>query len=420
MLKKLLPALLLGMATVASAQTNFQPGYVVTPAGDTLRGEVDARGAQRNARLARFRPSASQPITDYEPQQLRGYGFVGDRVYQVDTVPLSTCTAPPAYSGAMPDTTRHLVFLEVIVGGAASLLYLRDERSNDHYYLSTTGHKTQELLPPPVRRVADDDATYQTAANAFRRTIAAATQQCLMIQPDIAGVRYNQSSLSKIVERYNRCLGETSTTPAAAAYKSHVRIGVIGGVETSQLVLSGRRLGSDFVIKGRSDQPSPVLGLALSVGLTRINKTISARIEGFYESQRYLLRSQIGTSNLYDEYRATLTSIRVPLLLRYTYPRGVIRPFAQAGLGFSYLLENDNEQRQFVRDPSTVAWAQITAPRSLEQGLIGSVGMATAWANRRNTSAELRYERSNGFSNAVGFGSRVDRLYLLLSYDLTK
>ncbi|OWP63859.1 hypothetical protein CDA63_06510 [Hymenobacter amundsenii] len=425
MLKKLPLLLLLITATVASAQTNFRPGYVVTLDGDTLHGEVDSRGSQRNARLARYRPSDAASITDYQPQQLRGYGLVGDRVYQVDSVSVAVPPVPTAPYGAAPDTVQQPVFLEVLVRGALSLLYLRDELSNDHFYLSAAGKSVQELLPPPVRKIADDEVAYRNSANAFRRTMAAATQQCLALQSTVAAARYNQRSLSELVTTYNQCVGAASVSPSAAAYKTRVRIGLIGGAEVSRLVLNGQKSTYGFVSKGWSDKVSPVIGVALTVGLTRVNRTISARLEGFYESQSYLLRSQIAGSNTYNEFRVKLTSIRVPLLMRYTFPRGEIRPFAQAGFSFSYLLNNDNEERQ-VRIPANPngypasAWVPIVKPRTLEQGLIGSVGLATAWDNRRNARVELRYERSNGFSNAVGFGSRVNRFYLLLGYDLTK
>ncbi len=39
----------------AKAQADFQPGYVVRPAGDTVRGEIDYRDARFNAMQCRFR-----------------------------------------------------------------------------------------------------------------------------------------------------------------------------------------------------------------------------------------------------------------------------------------------------------------------------------------------------------------------------
>ncbi|MGI4863169.1 MAG: hypothetical protein ACRYFZ_04550 [Janthinobacterium lividum] len=47
----------LGWACPATvqAQVDFRPGYIVRPAGDTVRGDIDYRDARFNARQCRFR-----------------------------------------------------------------------------------------------------------------------------------------------------------------------------------------------------------------------------------------------------------------------------------------------------------------------------------------------------------------------------
>ncbi len=62
----------------------------------------------------------------------------------------------------------------------------------------------------------------------------------------------------------------------------------------------------------------------------------------------------------------------------------------------------------------------FTKARKLEQGIQGGLGLSTARAGGRNLALELRYERSDGFTDGIGIGSRVNRLYILLSYNLTK
>lgn len=89
MLKNLLFTLALSVSLKAAAQTNFRPGYVVLPAGDTLRGEVDARGPQRSARQIRFRPTPDGPVQRYLPAGLRGYGLRKGPTYQIETILLA-------------------------------------------------------------------------------------------------------------------------------------------------------------------------------------------------------------------------------------------------------------------------------------------------------------------------------------------
>lgn len=414
--------LLLAAAPVV-AQTNFRPGYVLPLAGDTLRGEVDSRGAQRNARLARFRPAPGAAVTEYSPRQLRGYGLTGDRLYQAETVVLTDSLQRQTLLNVTADTLRRPSFLEVLVQGPASLLYLRDERNNDHYYLKMQGQPVQELVQT-TRQVVDAGVTYQRKSDEFRRTLAASMQQCMAVQPVITTVRYDQAGLIRVVRSYNECVGGVSALPASASRKNHVRLGVVAGGESSRMQLDYNYLGLPTTINMQGDAQL-VVGLTLNIRLTGLNKNISARLEALYEKQRYESGPVIPANITQGrEFRIALTSIRLPLLVRYTYPKGSIRPFAQVGYSFSHLSRADNEVREVYRNTTGgydyAAWRPFIAPRKLEQGIIGSLGLTTAWENKRNLAVEARYERSDGFSESVGIGSRINRLYLLLSYDLTK
>jgi hypothetical protein len=189
-----------------------------------------------------------------------------------------------------------------------------------------------------------------------------------------------------------------------------VQLGVVVGGERSQLTLNDY---PDLTAKGTS-AISPVVGLAASIRLAGVSRKITARIEALYEKQSYQAETKT-RSGATRQYRATLESIRLPLLARYTYPKGRIRPFLYAGYGFNIFLTNSNETRDTNR------WRPwIEQPRNLEQGYIGGLGLSTARSGGRNLALDLRYERSDGFSEALALGSRVSRYYLLLSYDLTR
>lgn len=417
MSKKLLFLPLLLAAASVVAQTNFRPGYVLPLTGDTLRGEVDSRGAQRNARLARFRPAPGAAVTEYSPRQLRGYGLTGDRQYQTETVVLTDSLQRQTLLNVTADTLHGPSFLEVLVQGSASLLYLRDERNNDHYYLKMQGQPAQELVQT-TRKVEEAGGTYQRKSDEFRRTLAGAMQACMAVQPAITTVRYDQNGLLQIVRRYNECVGGTSVTPAGAPRKTHVQLSVVAGAERSELeITQNPPLRPESTTMQGGTQP--VLGLALGIHLAGVNKNLSVQLQALYEKQRYESEVRVG-----NQYRVALTSIRFPFLVRYTYPKGSVRPFAQVGYSFAYLSQADNEVRRAFLNTAGgyeyTVWLPIVVPRKLEQGVVGSLGLTTARENKRNLAIEARYERSDGFSESLGIGSRINRLYVLLSYDLTK
>ncbi|WP_167851958.1 hypothetical protein [Hymenobacter elongatus] len=108
----LLAVPLVALSSVAFAQSDFRPGYVVPTTGDTLRGEVDYRGEQRQAILCRFRAAANGAEVAYTPAQLRGYGLAQGQHYHSQLLP-----------GAVPQ----YVFLEVLALGTLALYHHADE-----------------------------------------------------------------------------------------------------------------------------------------------------------------------------------------------------------------------------------------------------------------------------------------------------
>lgn len=438
MLKKLLLWSLLGISFQAAAQTDFRPGYVVMTDGDTLRGEVDARGAQRNARLVRFRATPAATVTDYQPRQLQGYGLSGGRTYQTQTISLADSLQQQSFAQIRLDTLRQPVFLETVVRGSLSLLFLEDRLARSHYYLRTPDGQVKELIQSVERVVGSKslygsgiESTYKTGVapydkktNDFRYTLQKATRQCFAVQPAIVEVKFALTPLARLVKRYNECVGDIpSLSPSLRP--SPVRLVVLAGVGGSRLALTDNR----FFLQVRSTTTAgirPIVGVGLHLPLNRISEKLALRLEALYHAQRYqtavVSDGVLGTVQY--QYRANIQSVRIPLLLRYTWPKGQIRPFLQAGYGVSYLLTNTSEARQ-VFGPNqpplpSQKWDLLLEGSRLEAGLLGSIGVTREMSNQRNAALEFRLERTNGFAGTQGVSSGLTRYFLLLSYDLTK
>lgn len=63
---------MLGSTNTAYAQVDFSPSYIVRPAGDTVRGQVDYRSTYRSLEQCLFRPASGTVVISYLLQQLRG------------------------------------------------------------------------------------------------------------------------------------------------------------------------------------------------------------------------------------------------------------------------------------------------------------------------------------------------------------
>ena len=117
MKKTVLFVLLALFASVAMAQTNPQPGYIITNKGDTVRGNIDFRTNERMSKQCVFRANGGSESTTYKPGDIEGFRFDNGGKYFV-TRRLNVTGEP------------ELFFAEFMVQGKMNLYcvaYNRDE-----------------------------------------------------------------------------------------------------------------------------------------------------------------------------------------------------------------------------------------------------------------------------------------------------
>lgn len=422
----------LGAATNAYAQADFRPGYVVKPAGDTLRGEVDYRGAQRSTRLCRFRLAAAAPVKVYKPADLSGYGFLAGKVFKtrvllpIDSIQYQTQRPAP-------------IFLEVLVAGPLTLYRMRGDGDVERYFLEPATGSGANLPAELVPSRAPDSRNVTKAyreIDLYRATLINFMPDCDAVRMRIAGLPFTASALTDIVQRYNACLNPTTvavaapTSVATLKQRERVRLGLLLGAETSQLVFTG-----EVFLTGGTFRSSlrPTGGLSVEVPLASLNEKLSLRLEALVEQQRYtdaFTNSPNYPGGAKQQVQLNLMYVRLPLLLRYTLPtKSSLRPFAQAGFSYALRLHDDtsiqtgyfnsrtgNIEYGAAQSLATVAPGVV----SYELGLVGSLGLHLPPVAGRALSLEIRAERCTGLLITTGYNSYVNRFFALLGYTLSK
>jgi hypothetical protein len=435
MSQKLLLSLLsicwLGHVTVVQAQADFRAGYIVPLSGDTVRGLADYRGGVRNAELCRFRPTAGAEAISYGPAQLQGYGFESGHHYRAQ---LLTAIDSVQYE-AMPPPKR--VFMEVLVSGPLNLYQLRSKTGVDRYFVAPasagTSRPVTELIP---RRNPGSDYLTRAylRANLYRGVLTELMVDCPTVRMEVASVPFTASALTTVVQRYNACRAAAATPGAAgtsagrAAVRAseRVKLGVVVGVERGRLSVNGLSL----LENGNFVSTVPVVGLGLTVPFASISEKLSLRFEALVEPPRYadtFLSGPYFGAN-YEQMQLNLTYLRMPLMVRYTYPVGKLRPYAQVGASYAYRLNFDmsvQEARATSSGPTAFGPSKKLEDRDIgavnyEIGLVGSVGVQLPPLAGRALTFELRAERSSGLIATTGIGSTQQNYVALLGYNFTK
>lgn len=405
---------LLALPFAVHAQADFRPGYIIALKGDTLRGSVDYGSGNRSAYECRFRPDNAAAIEKFLPSQLQGYGFPHDRFYQSRRVPAQNPAA---------DTTSERLFLEVLVQGPASLYYLSDINSGNRYYFRSGSGPVMPLVQLS-ETVTMNGSKYTRKTPLFRTALADAFQACPAVNSKVSDLPFASSSLIRIFQQYNACVGGSQVVSEMADPKrrSYFLLEAVAGAQASSLRFDGEISMKDAPISGGT---RPVVGLALQQYLPVWSNRFGVRIEVLYQPQQYSQEFSAPSAYAYAAYqevRVKFDQLRVPVLFRYMPLNGRFRPFIEAGVSVAFALYSSNEYRYRAQPASTYSpWRPILEnPRGSEESILAGLGASTLLPNKRHLTAELRAERTNGFSEAVGVSTTINRAYLLLSYDLTK
>ena len=165
MKKAIFPFLLALLGFSAVYARDFRPGYVVTSAGDTLRGEINHGNATALCAECLFRPDGQATATRYLPGDLAAYRFEGGQ-----------------YFLARPLEGAGLVFLEVLVQGELDVYYYK-KGADEHYYVEKAGMPFTEV-PAVNGSVTIDGRTYERN-NQHVGTLSYFTQDAPALQRDI-------------------------------------------------------------------------------------------------------------------------------------------------------------------------------------------------------------------------------------------
>jgi hypothetical protein len=425
-----------GVAKV-QAQADYRAGYIVRPAGDTVRGQVNYQGARQGAQRCLFRLTTSSEVTTYTPAELRGYGLVSGERYISQATPaeLPPATAP-AGSAPQPPASAEVapqpMFLEVLVAGPASLLC--NESGSVHYYVLKQGAPFPVALVQTHQQVVVNGTVRgEQTIPVYRGTLAEQFADCPAVLLNVSKTAYKESALMAIVEEYNVCRQPDYRVAVRQKQSTEVGLeGLIGG-QISRTYY--RDHNTRATLPGAL---APEIGLGLHFSRRTARQKLSFRLELHYVQQVAAGSFQKET-DLPGLGRKAVTTyetqfkaayLRLPFLIRYTVPGAKLRPFVEAGLSFNYATKLDPQIRQVSSTipGGTTNWHQLfddipytKAPfRHYEFGYLVGIGARFAGVANHPMAILARVERSEGYMDYIDWGTPILRGNLLVTFDLAK
>ncbi|UOQ53556.1 outer membrane beta-barrel protein [Hymenobacter cellulosivorans] len=372
-------ALLLS-SSVTFAQTSFRPGYIVPLAGDTVRGTVQYQSGQGNGLRCRFQIAADQTVAEYQPEQLRGYGFTKGQDYQ------SQQLAGPA---------GRRVFVQAVVLGKASLYRFINEQDKDCYYVGTDAKAPLEALiqKDTLQANSNKDVYAKTLVRTypFRNVLWKVMADCPSVQTTVARMELAENSLVRVFSAYNACMGGATNQYVAKKQVATVHFVVLGGASQSSMT---------YLDKGANGLQSAMRatgGIGLEILPTRFNPHFSVQLQALYgehnSSQQFKNRGDgiYPNEKVRREVFVDMKTIRVPLMLRYSLLTKGIRPYVQVG-GLAALNVRGAVLEAVSGGAANTDQANLTALPLYSVGMVGGAGV-TLQVGPSKLLLEARFDR---------------------------
>lgn len=346
----LLLIFILYFPVAAAAQSN----YIITDTTTVYGVRLIDRGDIENSQYIELRVGGD--VIRYTPDQVKEYGFRNGRVYISKKI-----ETPEGFQS---------VFLERLIQGTLTLyyypktdetnFYLERDSSLTHLYSGHTG----DGQPP------------------FRESLRNLTSDCSNVADAVNLVRYTKRSLSLFISRYNTC------DPRPFPF---FKYGIVSGIHSSSLALISsleslnQSLKDSNFIKDRSFS----VGIFVDIPLFVSDYSLYSGIN-YYENSYY---SSSGTTNNFSEITVNLSTIEVPLLVRYAYPTTRFRPFYNAGLSYLINIKNQSTIYESTINNNVVEFDIIDSNQIVSNhqlGIIAGIGSMVHLSYDQVVFLELR------------------------------
>jgi hypothetical protein len=212
-------------------------GYYITTKGETVRGFFK-NGDFSNPESLQFKKTAGEAYAPLPVDGLTEFGIEDQFKYEKHTVKVDNTNLASNRPGENKEVTftTHTLFLNVLVEGDASLYSHTGDMGTKYFYsVKSKDVAINQLIYKKYSTGAMGLAENNQYKQQLYTTLVCGEQNV----NNFTGIRYNASTLSSAIQRYNQCVGSTSSTFGnKAGRKAKVNYIVFAGLYSTSFSIS--------------------------------------------------------------------------------------------------------------------------------------------------------------------------------------
>lgn len=403
---------------IGFAQTNFTTGEVVTLSGNRIPGEIDYRVWDKNPKKIDFRNFGSDEIIAFSPEDIRGFS-VANEVYVSARVESEVLSNGELDFSSRIETVVETVFLQALVKGEKSLFYLKNTNSKDNFYIKVNDEyvhlkykkfKKEETVNGVNRVFAVENKAFHTQLENYLK-------DCPTIMKDLAFVRYNSQSLTRLFLEYAKCKGDRLDFYKTVE-KVLTRFEILAGVSMSKLNFEAlNRPNLTDVDYGSSTNPT--FGISFDLIFPKNMKKWSLSNELLYAEYRFF-GSNINQKSFNHIEKSETTfeikQIKLNSMLQHSLFFNSVEWFVHGGASFGFIIdETKNEfiETEFFNSFRSENRVPFESDRLAEMSFLVGTGIRIG-----KISGTVRYENGNGMSDVPSISSKTHKIFFLIGYRL--
>ncbi len=387
------------------AQSNYQQGYVVDLAGDTIRGLIEYDRWDRNPRKISFRSRSGSSSVIYHPTQIIAFSVNGEiyegAIVDVDTSPVKLRDLDES---PFPSYVKDSVFLQSMIGGDKNLLFLKDQTFKVHFYIKDNGQYVPLIYKVYAGRT-ETSSKVIVENTGYKGMLALYLKDCSDIQQKLKNITYELGALTKLFKYYYECTN-SNVRYTKQRNEGAFEVGVVAGIAMTKLDFQGP-------VKYLSDinydaSTKPTFGIFFDIKLLR---TKGWRVSNDLLFTSFETKAQ-GDFEDFPDYTAYSSFRYAYLKTHHTLQISLLNQgklYVAAGFSAGVALQKDSDVL-IVFSTGTKTSPEFKS-RNYEFGYIGGLGLR---AGRWN--AELRFEQTTGISNYLNEGSTLMRGNFFVRY----
>jgi hypothetical protein len=294
---------------IVSAQTNYQPGYIINKKGDTVKGFIDVRTWNNSPKTVDFKAAAlTAPVKTFKGDDIKGFSAVS-LIYKSFITHVSTDRTGYGQLSVGRDTGYRIdtVFLEQVQRGKNITLYTYSDPIKTRFYVvENTANKPEELIYrlymlPDNPILQKSQNIYMAQLYALAQKYNAATES---LKQQIENSKYELYDLRDICSKINY---DVIVTDAAKSGNTTFGVFIGAGFISSKITPTG--VFPVFNFPGRT-LTSVVPDIGINVYPNSHSKALAVRLELAYVTNNF-------SANVSPTFGTPATS-------PYTYKQGLL------------------------------------------------------------------------------------------------